>query len=274
MKIPFTFLLMIVFYCCAGKENEYVGSTPAAHSLRNFLEISLVDSIDFIKWEFNVDGDRYHLHCRYGIGRPSTNGFIDEKAVNFEGSLIKKEKKFELYHGKKVLSLWVINSNLLQVLDDHEEPLAGNGGYSYTLNKINSQPSDQFNYINKKHSVGTSQAFEGRTPCQELSVLLGFNKGPACDKLKWYVILNTDPKTGKPSGYIMNGTGYRKEKMAKGSWEITLGKNGRRIYKLSPETQAPPIYLLEAGENLLLFTDDRGNLLVGNADFSYTLNKL
>jgi hypothetical protein len=71
----------------------------------------------------------------------------------------------------------------------------------------------------------------------------------------------------------MNGTAYRKETMSKGKWQIINGKDGRIIYKLNPEKQSYTLYLLKADENVLLFVDADGNLLVGNEDFSYALNK-
>jgi len=34
------------------------------------------------------------------------------------------------------------------------------------------------------------------------------------------------------------------------------------------------LYLLELDENILMFIDAQGNLLVGNEDFSYTMNRV
>ncbi len=87
------------------------------------------------------------------------------------------------------------------------------------------------------------------------------------------MILFTDPASGKPSHYLIGGTQYRTETMNKGSWEIITHKDGRIFYKLDPEKQRQAIYLLRASENILLFTDPDGNLLVGNEDFSYALNR-
>ena len=61
--------------------------------------------------------------------------------------------------------------------------------------------------------------------------------------------------------------------MDKRTWEIVQGKNGSLIYKLYHEKRGMNLYLLRAGETILIFTDPEGNLLVGNKDFSYTLNK-
>jgi hypothetical protein len=58
----------------------------------------------------------------------------------------------------------------------------------------------------------------------------------------------------------------------KGKWEI-VRKNARVIYKLNPEKKNHATYLLKANDNILLFTDPNGKLLVGNENFSYVLNR-
>ena len=62
--------------------------------------------------------------------------------------------------------------------------------------------------------------------------------------------------------------------MAKGKWEIFRGKDGRVIYKLDPDKGNFATYLVKVDDNTLFFTDADGNLLVGNKNFSYTLNRV
>lgn len=57
-----------------------------------------------------------------------------------------------------------------------------------------------------------------------------------------------------------------------GSWKIIAGKNGRTIYQLNDEDGNGFLYLLKLDEHVLVFTDAKGKLLVGDEDFSYTLN--
>lgn len=115
--------------------------------------------------------------------------------------------------------------------------------------------------------------FEGRTPCRPLSQLIGRKDSEACNKLKWYVILYTDPATGKPSHYLKGGRGYKKETMNKGNWDIITGNDGRIIYRLDPEKEKLATHLLTADNTILLFTLPDGTPLVGNEDFSYTLSR-
>jgi len=45
------------------------------------------------------------------------------------------------------------------------------------------------------------------------------------------------------------------------------------MYILDPEKKNAAVHLLRVDENILLFTDPDGNLLVGNQDFSFALNR-
>jgi hypothetical protein len=262
-----------MYGCASAKEALYHGSTPAHLAIREFLAISLTDSIDFIKWKLVISSDQYELNCQYGLSKPGTEGFIDVNEVLFSGRLVKQDSYYSLQHEGKSFYILEINSNLLHLLDNNKSLLVGNGGYSYTLNANTPVKTNQFN-IQVKHSRSQYPiAFEGRTPCQELAALLGLNKSSECHKLKWYIIFFVDSITGKPSYYLKDGTAYRQETMVKGKWEVISGDNGRVIYKLDPEKPNASTYLLKADDNILLFTDPEGNLLVGNQHFSYTLNK-
>ena len=265
-------LTIICFYAC-GKETIYEGSTPAHPDVRKFLGISLTDSIDFIRWKFMMNSNQYKLSCQYGLGKAGTSGFVDEKKVEFSGNLTKQGSYYNLQQKDKSFYMLAINSNLLHLLDKNKTLLIGNGGYSYTLNINSPVKTDQFNLPSKQTPVESSMAFEGRTPCQELSTLLALQKGAACDKLKWYIILYMDSLTGKPSHYIKRGTAFRNQAEGKDKWEVLRSKDGRVIYKLHLEKQNSAIYLLKADNNILLFTDAQGNLLVGDENFSYTLNR-
>lgn len=227
MKIISSLLILtIICSCVSGKEAVYVGSSPAHLDVRKFLGISLTDSINFIRWKIAIGSSQYELKCQYGLSRGGTNGFVDEKKVAFSGRLTKQGNYYHLQQRNKTFYLMELNSNLLHLLDKNKTLLIGNGGYSYTLNIDVPVKTDQFNLLFKQTPVQSSMAFEGRTPCQELSRLLKLAKGPACDKLKWFIILYVDSITGRPSHYLNGGIGYRKETMAKvngRSYEAKMG---------------------------------------------------
>src|SRR5215208_1727905 len=116
MKIIYSLLVVLVISCSArAKENTYIGSTPAHPEVREFLGIPLTDSIDFIRWKLVMNSGRYELDCQYGIGKPNTNGFIDEKKIAFTGALTKEGNYYNIQHEKKNFSILEINSNLIHL---------------------------------------------------------------------------------------------------------------------------------------------------------------
>jgi hypothetical protein len=102
--------------------------------------------------------------------------------------------------------------------------------------------------------------------------MMGRKTSSACNKMKWYLVFMIDSLTGKPTHYLKGGRSFKMESMERGRWEI-VKKNDKIIYKLNPANYPRSIYLLKADENILFFTDAEGNLLVGNEDFSYALNR-
>ncbi len=271
--ISFLLALTLVGFSATAKERVFIGSTPAHPTVRQFLQISLTDSIDFIRWKLVIRHNGYQLSCQYGLSKAGTNGFMNGKKVEFSDTLTREDHYYYLKRKNKTLSLLELNANLMHLLDENHSMLVGDGGFSYTLNRNTPRKTDQFNLYVKQTVAKSPVVFEGRTPCQPMSQLLGIPRSPECYKVKWYLLLYTDSITGKPTHYLKGGTGYRKETMEKGQWQIIRGKDGRTIYKLDPPKQAWSYYLLKADENILLFVDPEGNLLVGNEDFSYTLNR-
>jgi hypothetical protein len=233
----------------------------------------MTDSIDFIRWKIVIGANRYELDCRYGLAKANTNGFVNEQKRLSSGKLIKDDYQYTLRNNNKNFYILEINSNLLHLLDNNKKMLVGNGGYSYTLNTNSPVKTDKFNLSVSNTTVASSMAFEGRTPCQELAKLMALNKSADCIKMKWYIIFNVDPITKQQLYKFKGGLAYRQEDKFQGRWDIIKSKEGKVIYKLKPENGRYFIYLLKADDNVLLFTDHDGNLLVGNEDFSYTLNR-
>jgi hypothetical protein len=266
-------LLTLTIFFVAPKERTYVGSTPAHGMVRDFLGISFTDSIDFIRWKLELKPGSFDLQCQYGLAQAGTPGFVQEKKVAFAGQLSKKENQYYLQNKSKKLSLHEVNEDVLHFLDAHNQMLIGNGSYSYALNNQSPTKTDQFHIKPLPSTAKGPLVYEGRTPCQELAQLLGLNKSQACNKMKWYLIFFTDAVTQKPTYYLKGGIGYRPETMERGKWQIITGKQGRIIYQLTPDNGAYSLCLLKGDDNILFFIDNQGRLLVGNEDFSYTLNR-
>ncbi|MDF2188509.1 hypothetical protein [Paraflavitalea sp. CAU 1676] len=272
--------LLILVFClgsicstASAQTRTFVGSTPAHAVVRTFLGISATDSIDFIRWKLIMHKAEYEISCQYGLSKPNTPGFSNEQRVQWKGKVTEKDHVYSLTRANTVLHLMAVNDNLLHLLDQSRQMLVGNGGYSFVLNNTSPSSSKVFALTARPNRQPYPLVFEGRTPCQELSAFLGLNKSDACFKLKWYILLFVDSLTGKPSYYLKGGIAYRQETMDKGSWQVKTEPNGRIIYELTPNKGSYTLRLLKGDDNILFFIRPDGSLLVGNEDFSYTLNR-
>lgn len=273
MRIGIIFLFNFFIVSCGnGKESIYTGSTPADTVIRSFLEISFQDSVDFIRWRLVLRDNQYQLQCNYGISKPNTDGFINGgRKIELTGEVKKEKNYYQLQNHDKTLKIAALNADLLHFLNTDNSLLAGNGGWSYTLNSIRPVVTNEISIIAKQTALEDSIAFEGRTPCDVPDII---PPGTICYKLKWYIILYANKEKSKPGHYKIFGTPWRKEGGRTGSWEIITGKNGRIIYQLNDDKQKGFLYLLKLDENILVFTDKYGKLLAGDKDFSYTLNQI
>ncbi len=273
MKLLFSFLLLLLFVSCAkGKENNYTGSTPADPVVRSFLGISLTDSVDFIRWQLTFTDNSYKLHCNYGIGKPNTNEFINGgKTIVLNGELKKENNYYTLINGTATLKIAELNKDLLHLSDAENNLLVGNGGWSYTLNNMSATGTDQVNITAASTALKDSMVFDGRTPCAIPGLLPA---GTTCYKLKWRITLYANAAINKPTTYKIAGTGWRNENRGTGTWKIVTGKNSRTIYQLHDDKGNAFLYLLKLNGYILVFTDLNGQLLVGNKDFSYTMNRI
>lgn len=270
MVSPFLAILIIAS-CVSGQDKIYVGSTPAAPVVRTFLGIPLDDSIDFIRWKFTVRDNRYQLQCNYGIGKPNTNGFIKGGSkIELRGICTKENNYYQLQNGIKTLKVFELNDDLLHLMNADNSLLAGNGGWSYTLNIIAPSGSDKVNITAPPTIVEDSIAFVGRTPCKVPGVLA---PGTACYKLKWSIVLYALDSLNSLGRYKLRGTAWRMEDTITGNWKVITGKDRRTIYQLNDAQGKDFLYLLKLDEHVMIFTNAEGNLLVGDEDFSYTLSR-
>lgn len=265
------FFMLLLASCAKAKETDYTASTPAAPVIKKYLGIPLADSIDFIRWKLSLHDNQYTLHCTYGIGKPNTNGFMNGgNTISLKGVWEKEKNILQLHHSNRILKLMELNANLLHLLDADNNLLVGNGGWSYTLNNMAPFLTDKINSTSQQSILKDSIVFEGRTPCAIPGII---PEGKLCYKLKWRLILYANAGKDKTGQYKVLGTPWRDISGRKGDWTTRTGDNGHILYQLNDEKGNGLIYLLKADENILLFTDARGNLLVGDEDFSYTLNR-
>jgi len=271
----FSFLVgcFLFFSCVSGREKIFTGSTPANHVIRNFLGISLADSIDFIRWKLSFDQTKYSLSANYGIGKPNTNGFIaGGKWARFSGELKKGKDIYWLTNGNRAIELAILNDEVLHLVNPGGSLMRGTAGWSYTLSIEKSSATNPLHFVPKKFILKDSMAYEGRTPCLDFADI---QKGKDCYKLKWSIVLFADPTTNTPAGFRLRGTAVQHQSKTGtwvGGWTKSSTGNERIVYQLNLE-EGKPLYFILPDENILLLTDNEGNLLVGNEDFSYTLNR-
>ena len=270
MKIVFSFSFFLLFVASTcGKEKTYTGSTPADAYIRSFLGISLSDSVDFIRWELILGDKGYKLYCNYGVGKANTNGFINGgKTVELSGDYKKENNQYHFQNSTRTLKAIELNEDLLHLLGADNSLLVGNGGWSYTLNNLNPVGTNQISLTAPQTPIKDSISFEGRTPCNVPGVIA---PGSSCYKLKWFIVLYNKAKVNEVNSYKILGTPWRQAPKT-GTWKIIAGQDGRTIYQLHDEKGNGFLYFLKLDEHLLVFTDAGGKLLVGNEDFSYTLN--
>src|SRR5687768_7314520 len=118
--------------------------------------------------------------------------------------------------------------------------------------------------------------FEGRSPCGEIRKLLNVPGHDDCIKIKWQLILFQDPVTQAPTTYALGGFLWRNPPKT-GKWTIAKGTKedpNAIVYQLDPDQPHPFLSFTPADENILLFVGKDRELLVGNARFSYTLNRI
>lgn len=263
------FITLPLFSCASGPERNYTGSTPAGPVVRTFLGIPLTDSIDFIRWKLSFHGSSYELQCQYGIGKPNTNGFINGgKKIELNGELKKENDHYQLKNGNNILTIAELNDGLLHPTDGSKKLLVGTAGWSYTLNNTNTNPSAINSQSKPSLAFNDSLVFVGRTPCGIPGLI---PNGEECYKLKWLVTLYAAPGSSLPGSYRILGTAWRFEAKT-GTLEIIKGKNGQTIFQLKDGNKGF-IHLIISDEHVLMFTDASGKLLIGNEDFSYTLNR-
>jgi hypothetical protein len=200
--------------------------------------------------------------------------------------------KLDAERSEESISFVKLNDNLLHLLDADRSLAVGHAGWSYTLSRTEPQRLQ----TNPPGAAGTSPAqttsttnssspraaassvlgrFVGRSPCVEVAREMNQTVEADCMKVKWDLTLYQDSRTFAPTTYTLDGTLYRAQ-TRKGTWKMLRGAGinpGAVIYQLDPDASQGSLLFLKADDNILYFLDRSRNLLVGNYDFSYTLNR-
>lgn len=129
----------------------YVGTSPCGNILKPYLDVANEPECDFTKWTMTLYPQKPNapapvkLVYQYGVSRPNTSGFIDEKRAEFDGHwTIQKGTgtkpdatvyQVTLHKLDKNLLFVRLDDNLIHLLDSQRNLMIGNASHSYTFSK-------------------------------------------------------------------------------------------------------------------------------------------
>ena len=281
----------------------FVGTSPCADVARPLLKIPPGADCDRMKWNLTLYQDpntltptTYKLNSEYGF-------HIDNRTYVSKGMNVGTEGRWAVVRGARTdpdevvfrldpdkpqltISFLKVDHNILHLLDRDKSLLVGNAAQSYTLSRSEkaSPPASSPVKLTAPTIPASSAAngspvpgvFEGRSPCREIARELNIAERAECIKIKWRLTLYQDPNKLIPTTYKLEGTTYR-EAPREGTWTIVRGSKtdpGAVVYQLDPDKPQGSLFFLKGDDKILFFLDKERNLLVGNGDFSYTLNKV
>ena len=285
------FLSAVVYLCLiwcvschvqAKEPNLLVGSIPGDSAAKQMLGIDASENVDFIRLRIALnEGDRnFELNASYGIGKPNTRNFENGgKTMSAKGQLEITDKggylAYRLLDGAKGvdLSLIRLNDNLFHVLSQDGRLMSGNGGWNYTLSRETELKSKRTSLsVGKKTSIVNDPetlVFVGRTPCVEIAREQRISVTDDCFKLKWKLTLHQAPDSKSASKFLLQRT-FRRSEPVKGTWR-TVRDGNSVIYRLEGDDGSNVSFLRL--DDSLLFLDKASQLLKGNAEFGYTLDR-
>lgn len=286
-------LLMCIFLTAscsatnAKPEIVLIGSTPGDEPIKAMLTIPNETKVDFIRWNLILDGKNvFVLDINYGESQPNTLGFKgDGEKKTFRGTFsVSENRNFKkVYHLKSddlftEITIAKLNENIFHLLTPQNKMMIGNGGWSYSLNR--KDPVDD-NKISISSTISEDKSiqlvYDGRTPCQEIVNEHSEMKAmSSCFKIKWRLILDRDSITHQPTTCTIRNIVDNQPRNVSGKWEIIKGTETNPdviIYKIKADNLAEPILLLAGDDNVLFFLDKNNEPMIGNKDFSFTMNK-
>lgn len=280
----------------------FAGTSLCSDVSRPLLKIPADAQCDRNKWNLTllVDANTqvpttYKLSSEYGY-------HVDNRTFLTKGSNV-REGKWTIVKGARAdpnaavyqldpdepgttISFQRVDPNIIHLLERDGTLAVGSAAQSFTLSRI-----DKHNGLTEAHrkvAIKTSPAlpdaarlppvvvFGGRTPCREVAQQL--NHYPAagdCTKLKWEVTIYQEAKTRTSGRFKLRGTLFRDFDRA-GNWTTLQGRQGDPsaiVYQLDFDKDEGSLLLFKADDNILFFLHNDRSLMVGNQDFSYTLNR-
>jgi hypothetical protein len=271
----------------ATSTGTFVGTTSAPAELLRFLGAPAGTNAELIEWALSLTSpSQYTLQASYGLTQPNFPGIQRDRHELTRKGTWAARKGTKWSPSEDVVDLGGlafvrVGPYVLHVLSADRSLLTGNGSWSFSLNRLDaaepavdpSLPStlgSEGSYTISPLSTGPTVygVFEGRTPCLGVARLLARTVAPGCSKLKWRLTLYQNPDNRRPTTFKLEGTLYRSDRV-----EGPLTLSDRGVITLEGPNRTTLISLLKVNDDAVMFLDQSGNMLVGNASFSYTLER-
>lgn len=265
----------------------FVGTTGAPSQVLEFLGAPAGSNAELVEWSLSLStSKRYALHAAYGLTQPNHPGVQrDRREVDRKGTWTAR-KGTKWSPSEEVVDLGGlafvrVGPDVLHALSADRSLLTGSGAWSFSLNRADAAeppvdpslastlgPSESYTLSPLSTGPSVYGVFEGRTPCQSVARMLGRPVARGCAKLKFRLTLLQDAATRRPATFKLEGSLYRSER-EEGLWTIS----GNGVVALQRADRSPLISLLKVSDDAVMFLERAGKLLVGNASFSYTLER-
>ena len=135
-----------------------------------------------------------------------------------------------------------------------------------------------------------TEEFVGSTPCDDLSrkFLGGLSTNTPCHYIAWRLTFSKSAHATDPNKFTVSATYWLPGKndpnqveegatvTGEGTFELIRGTKAKPdapVYRLHGKKTAKPVSLAQVGQNILHFLNEDKSLRVGNAGWSYTLNR-
>lgn len=262
----------------ASTDIHLAGSTPGDEPVKAMFGIPSATAIDFMRWDLSMapNDHTFTLTLNYGTSVPNTQDLKDGGAFKKINGKYSSNEAIIHFNATDKTSFYLqrISENVYHLLDTKQELITGNGGWSYSLSRVepvaraNTWPG--FKQLVQAKDTSTKIEFIGRTPCQIIAQQTKMNVSKECWKMKWLLVLKRDAQTGNPAGFQLKRPNINQE-LAQGNWQISKTTDGN-ILTLNLNNNTSLNFLI-GNENVLFILDDQLKPLVGNSDMSFTLNR-
>lgn len=266
---------------------EFVGTTPANVELLKFFGAPPSTNAELVEWSLTLTSvTQYTLRAGYGMTEANFPGIHrDRRDVERRGTWT-AAKGTKWSSSEDVIDLGGlafvrVGPSILHILTSSRSLMTGNGSASFSLNRTDAAeppadpslpstigPGGSYSLSPLAAGTGVYGIFEGRTPCLGVARELSRVVAPGCPKLKFRLTLLQDSASHKPTTFKLEGTLYRSER-EEGRWKISE----KGVVTLERPNGTILISLLRVSDDAVMFLDRSGRLLVGNALFSYTLER-